>query len=236
MLNLGSSVVFVGGVCGSCSVGGRPCLRRCAPRSGHAALQVAALALSPPTHPVQPLPYVAALLGEKSSSLRSSSTRTLGLYLTPRRLLTWCLCRKVKIKSASGGPAQRATGIVVRLGLARAEVGVACAGRVALLAWHRRRPGTCREGKRRRLALLLNLTFAACPPDRTTGRATPARRGERPDLSPKTVRCARPGQRSCRRRSMLNSTSGDHLRFWCALDRAGPGIFCSSRPPAEALN
>ena len=35
---------------------------------------------------------------------------------------------------------------------------------------------------------------------------------------------------------MLNSAFGDHLQFRCALGRAGPGIFCSSRTPVEALN
>jgi len=101
--------------------------------------------------------------------------------------------RQVKIKSASGGPAQRASG-----GVGPAGVGA---------WWGFIRGGCRRSGRSPRLApeatrepaggatgggfaLLLNLTFAGCTPGRTPGRAAPARRGERPDLSRRTVRCA----------------------------------------------
>jgi len=111
------------------------------------------------------------------------------------------MVRNIKIKSASGGPAQRASGE---------------AGRAGVRAWWGFTPwwlspvgslsspgtggdqGTCRGCNRRQGSWMLNLTFACCTPGRTPGRAAPARRGERPDLSRTTVRCARAGQWSRR--------------------------------------
>ena len=109
------------------------------------------------------------LVRRTSSSLRSSSTRTFGRGSGRVGSL-----RRVR-SGASQDQKSPADRLRERSGC-RSGSGwrvlgfqsmVAVAGWVVLLAWHRRRPGTCRGCNRRQPSWMLNSTFACCTPART---------------------------------------------------------------------
>jgi hypothetical protein len=71
---------------------------------------------------------------------------------------------------------------------------VAVTGWGVLLACPRRQSGTCRGRNRRRHSrAVARLLVRRLRPRQNPDRASPARRGEHPNLSGRTVRCARPG-------------------------------------------
>ena len=149
--NFGSSDPFVGWFRLRPTLG--PAYVAGAPRSGHAALAGRCAGLAHPPAPLNPQPALrrCAPTGASSSSLvpRSSSTRAVGLCLTRRRLRALVLWwgRKVKVKGASGGPAQRAEGERCQVGVVLVGGGVRSG---APFACPRRQPGFCREVNRRK--------------------------------------------------------------------------------------
>ena len=129
-----------------------------------------------------------------------------GLCVTPRRLLTCGDEWKVNVKSASGGHRLREhRGVSVVLGFARGGVlprgGCRRSGRSPRLA-----PEATRNlaGVQQATALVdAEFNIRLLHPRQNPGRASPARRGERPNLRGDCLRCAVSRSRSPV--SMLNS-------------------------------
>jgi len=147
-----------------------PCLRRWRSLFGPRCATGSLRWLFPPAHPSQPWPYSLRSHGKLRRPPSGRPPRALwSMGEVASAPCVWWLMesqgqlrlRRAGSESIGGCRSSRGSRVV---GFSPV---VAVAGRVALLAWHRRRPGTCRGCNRRQCSWMLNLTFACCTPGRT---------------------------------------------------------------------